>query len=89
VRCDADERHAPKQLCRFITRPAPADERVQCNAAGEVELKLKTQWSDGTTHLVMSPLEFMKLPIQRPLCACRIRGCYVSSSPSGKPVPAG
>jgi hypothetical protein len=33
---------------------------VQLNAAGEVELKLKTPWRDGTTHLVMSPLEFMQ-----------------------------
>jgi hypothetical protein len=33
---------------------------VQLNAAGRVELKLKTPWRDGTTHLVMSPLEFMQ-----------------------------
>jgi hypothetical protein len=25
-----------------------------------VELKLKTPWRDGTTHLVMNPLEFMQ-----------------------------
>jgi hypothetical protein len=29
------------------------------NAAGQVELTLETQWRDGTTHLAMSPLEFM------------------------------
>ncbi len=33
---------------------------MQLNAAGQVELKLKTPWRDGTTHLVMSPLEFMQ-----------------------------
>ena len=49
-----------KQLCRYITRPALANERVQCNAAGQVVLKLKTAWHDGTTHIVMSPLEFMQ-----------------------------
>ena len=32
----------------------------QCDAAGLVVLKLKTPWRDGTTHLVMSPLEFMQ-----------------------------
>ena len=48
------------QLCRSITRPALANERVQTNAAGQVVLKLKTPWRDGTTHLVMSPLEFMQ-----------------------------
>ncbi len=47
-------------MCRYITRPALSDERVQLNAAGQVELKLKTPWRDGTTHLVMSPLEFMQ-----------------------------
>ena len=42
------------------SRPALANERVQTNAAGQVVLKLKTPWRDGTTHLVMSPLEFMQ-----------------------------
>ena len=42
-----------------VTRAALANERVQCRTAGQVVLKLKTPWRDGTTHLVMSPLEFM------------------------------
>jgi hypothetical protein len=60
VRSGADDRQALEQLCRYITRPALANERVQTNAAGQVVLKLKTAWRDGTTHLVMSPLEFMQ-----------------------------
>ena len=60
VRCDADERQRLEQLCRYITRPALANERVQINSAGQVVLKLKTAWRDGTTHIVMSPLEFMQ-----------------------------
>ena len=60
VRCDADDRQAPEQLRRCITRPALANEQVQCNAAAQVLLKLKAPWRDGTTHLVMSPLEFMQ-----------------------------
>jgi hypothetical protein len=32
---------------------APANERVQYNAADQVVLKLKTPWRDGTTHLVI------------------------------------
>ncbi len=60
VRCGADDRQALEQLCRYITRPALAYERVQTNAVGQVVLKLKTAWRDGTTHLVMSPLEFMQ-----------------------------
>mgnify|MGYP003546577885 CR=1 FL=1 len=60
VRCADDDRQALEQLCRTITRPALANERVQTNATGQVVLKLKTPWRDGTTHLVMSPLEFMQ-----------------------------
>ena len=60
VRCDADERQRLEQLCRYVTRPALANERVQINSAGQVVLKLKTAWRDGTTHIVMSPLEFMQ-----------------------------
>jgi hypothetical protein len=44
VRCGADDRQALEQLCRYITRPALSNERVQLNAAGQVELKLKTQF---------------------------------------------
>ena len=43
-----------ERLCRYITRPALSDERVQLNAAGQVELKLKTPWRDGTTLLPAS-----------------------------------
>ena len=60
VRCGTDNRQALEQLCRYITRPAPANERVQTNAAGQVVLKLKTPWRDGTTHIVISPPEFMR-----------------------------
>ena len=51
VRCGADDREALEQLCRYITRPALANERVQTNAAGQVVLRLKTPWRDGTTDL--------------------------------------
>ena len=60
VRCGADDRKALEQLCRYITRPALANERVQTNAAGQVVLKLKTPWRDGTTHQGTPPLEFMQ-----------------------------
>jgi Putative transposase/Transposase zinc-binding domain len=60
VRCGANERLKLERLCRYITRPALANERVKINAKGQVELKLKTPWRDGTTHHVLSPLEFMQ-----------------------------
>ena len=56
---------------------ALANERVQCNAAGEVVLKLKTPWRDGTTHIVMSPLELMQ----------RLAARATEGRPSGAPLP--
>jgi putative transposase len=60
VRCAAEQRQALEHLCRYITRPAIANERLSVNRAGQVVLRLKTPYRDGTTHLVMSPLEFMQ-----------------------------
>ena len=60
VRCAADDRQGLEQLCRYITRPAIANERLSVNRAGQVVLKLKTAWRDGTSHHVMTPLEFMQ-----------------------------
>jgi hypothetical protein len=48
------------QLCRYITRPAIANERLKRNRAGQVVLQLKSPYKDGTTHIVMEPLEFME-----------------------------
>jgi len=63
-RVQAHDRKRLEQLCRTITRPALSDERVRINAAGQVELKLKTRWRDGTTHLLTSRLEFIQLHIE-------------------------
>ena len=59
VRYAAEDRQALEQLCRTITRSALANERVQINSVGQVVLRLKTPWRDSSTHIVMSPLEFM------------------------------
>jgi hypothetical protein len=89
VRCAADDRHALEQLCRYISRPALANERVQTNAAGQVVLKLKTPGRDGTTHLVMSPLEFMLRPaasVPRPRLHPPMTASQPSISAVGCPV---
>jgi hypothetical protein len=60
VRVEAHHRQRLEQRCREISRPAWSDGRVRLNAAWQVGLELKTPWRDGTTHGVMSPLEFMQ-----------------------------
>ena len=59
-RCATHQRKKLEHLCRYITRAAIANERLTLNRAGQVVLTLKTPYRDGTTHIVMSPLEFMQ-----------------------------
>ena len=60
VRCDAHQRKELERLCRYITRPALANERLSRNAKGQVVLQLKSPYRDGATHIVMQPQEFMQ-----------------------------
>jgi hypothetical protein len=57
-----------------------------------VELKLKTPWRDGTTHLVMSPLEFMQrlaALVPRPrLHLIRFHGVLAPNAKGGAAGPA-
>ena len=55
-----NQRHKFEQLCRYITRPAIAHDRLSINHNADVVLRLKTPDKDGTTHIVMTPLEFMQ-----------------------------
>ncbi len=64
LRCDAHQRSELEQLCRYITRPAIANGRLHernCgNRTNDVVLRLKSRYQDGTTHVMMSPLELMQ-----------------------------
>jgi hypothetical protein len=46
-------------LCRYIARPAVAEKRLTVNAQGKVVYLLKTPYRDGTTHVVLEPLDFL------------------------------
>jgi len=77
VRCGINESQRLEQLCRTSTRPAQ-DRRTRADQqrhSGAV--RLKTPWRDGTTHLVLSPLEFMR----------RLAARVDRSAPSGHPRP--
>ena len=60
VRFAINQRHQLEHLCRYITRSAIANKRLKRSSAGDVVLQLKSPYHDGTTHIVMSPLEFMQ-----------------------------
>jgi len=54
------QRKVLERLCRTITRPALANERLSRNGKGQVVLRLKSPYRDGTTHIVMEPQAFMQ-----------------------------
>ena len=58
--CGPHLRQKLERLCRYITRPALGHKRLNHTRAGEIVLQLKTPYRDGTTHLVMTPLEFLQ-----------------------------
>ena len=71
VRTVAHQRKELERLCRYITRPAIANERLSRNRKGQVVLRLKSAYRDGTTHIVMSAQEFMQrlaALVPRPSC---------------------
>ena len=60
TRCGAQQRQQLERLCRYITHPALGHKRLSRTSAGEVVLQLKTPYRNGTTHLAMTPLEFLQ-----------------------------
>lgn len=59
VACPAHRRDRLERLCRYVTRPAIALERLSLNRRGEVLLALKRPFRDGTTHLRFSAEDFV------------------------------
>ena len=48
-----------ERLCRYVSRPPVATERLSLTASGHVRYQLKTPYRDGTTHIVLEPLDLM------------------------------
>jgi hypothetical protein len=55
----ASERETLERLCRCVSRPPVAADRLALTASGQVRYTLKTPYRDGTTHIVLEPLELM------------------------------
>ena len=60
TRCRAHERDSLERLCRYIARPALSNERQpSVNDRGQVVYRLKHPFGDGTTHVVLDPMNFI------------------------------
>jgi len=48
-----------ERLCRYVSRPPVASERLALSSSGQVRYALKTPYRDGTTHIVLEPRDRM------------------------------
>lgn len=60
VACRGDERPKLERIARYIARPAIAEDRLSINDKGQVVYRLKRPYDDGTTHIVMEPMELLE-----------------------------
>ncbi len=60
VSCWSTNKARLEQLIRYTARPAVGEERLSEMTNGDIHYKLKKPWTDGTTHVVFSPLEFLE-----------------------------
>ena len=56
----APDRAALERLCRYIARPPLSEERLHRLPDGRYAVRLKTPYSDGTTHVLFRPHELME-----------------------------
>ena len=59
VSCLPHQRDRLERLCRYVTRPPLALDRLSTEANGCVIYELKHPFRDGTTHFVFEPMEFL------------------------------
>ncbi len=104
VAVPAADRTRLEQLCRYLLRPAVAQDRLSLLVDGRVVLTLKTAWTDGTRYLVFEPLELLEklaalTPRPRinlvlyhgvlaPHARWRARVVAYGATPVSRPVPA-
>jgi len=59
VAAEAWERDKLERLCRYITRPPVAEKRLSLAPDGRIRYELKSAWRDGTTAILLEPMDFM------------------------------
>ena len=57
--CEAWQRTRLERLCRYITRPPIATKRLSVDVQGRVVYRYKHPFRDGSTHVVLEPLDFI------------------------------
>jgi hypothetical protein len=57
--CEAHQRSKLERLCRYITRPPIATKWLSLDDYDRVLYRYKRAFRDGSTHVVLEPLDFM------------------------------
>jgi hypothetical protein len=60
VQIKKNDRERLEKLCRYTARPPIAQDRMSETADGKILYRLKTRYSDGTTHVLFDPLELVE-----------------------------
>lgn len=60
VQIKRKDRQKLERLCRYAARPPIALERMSQREDGKILYRLKTRYSDGTTHVLFDPLELVE-----------------------------
>ena len=56
----SSQRKRLESLCKYALRPAIAEDRLGLLENGDVSYRLKKRWSDGTSHIIYTQMEFME-----------------------------
>jgi hypothetical protein len=79
------QRDRLETMIQYMARGPIANDRIEITSTGNIKWRLKTQFSDGTTHLLLTPLEFLeKLSVLIPppkTHLIRWGGCFAAHSP--------
>jgi len=59
VRIGAGKRDRLERLCRYVTRPPFAQDRVSVTDAGNIVYRFRHPWRNGKTAVVMDPMTFL------------------------------
>ena len=59
VACEAHERAKLERLWRYVCRPAIAEQRLSIDGDRLIVYELKRPFSDGTTHVLFEPHDFI------------------------------
>ena len=56
----AHNREGLARLCRYVARPPLSSKRMHIQPNGQILIRLKRAWMDGTQHLEFSPIELLE-----------------------------